>query len=131
MSRPFLTGCFLIIFCLMFSGTSGATGYRNIDDASPQDIVEGMATKGVRGAANILTGWVEIPKQIYVTGKETGWLRGSIIGPLKGIGMTVVRTVSGAGELLTFFVAYPGFYDPWFEPRFVWMKESSDKDSPF
>ena len=131
MSRLLLTGCFLIISCLMFSGTSGATGYRNIDDASPQDIVEGMATKGVRGVANILTGWVEIPKQIYVTGKETGWLRGSIIGPLKGIGMTVVRTVSGAGELLTFFVAYPGFYDPWFEPRFVWMKESSDKDSPF
>lgn len=115
----------------MFSGTSGATGYRTIDDASPQDIVEGMATKGVRGAANLVTGWVEIPKQIYVTGTETGWLRGSIIGTLKGIGMTVVRTVSGAGELLTFFVAYPGFYDPWIEPRFVWMKESTDKDSPF
>ena len=131
MYRPFLTGCFLIIFCLMFSGASGATDYRTIENSSPQDIVEGMATKGVRGAANILTGWVEIPKQIYVTGKDTGWLRGSIIGPLKGIGMTVVRTVSGAGELLTFFVAYPGFYDPWIEPRFVWMKESSDKDSPF
>ena len=131
MPRSFLTGCFLIISCFMFSGTSGATGYRTIENSSPQDIVEGMATKGVRGAANILTGWVEIPKQIYVTGKDTGWLRGSIIGPLKGIGMTVVRTVSGAGELLTFFVAYPGFYDPWIEPRFVWMKESSDRDSPF
>ena len=131
MYRLFLTGCFLIISCLMFSGTSGATEYRTIENSSPQDIVDGMATKGVRGAANILTGWVEIPKQIYVTGKDTGWLRGSIIGPLKGIGMTVVRTVSGAGELLTFFVAYPGFYDPWFEPRFVWMKESSDKGSPF
>lgn len=115
----------------MSSGTSRASGYRNIDNASPQDIVEGMATKGVRGAANIATGWLEIPKQIYVTGADTGWLRGAIIGPLKGIGMTVVRTVSGAGELLTFFIAYPGFYDPWFEPRFVWMKESSAKESPF
>jgi hypothetical protein len=37
--------------------------------------------------------------------------------------MTVVRTASGIGELLTFFVAYPGFYDAWIEPRFVWMKE--------
>jgi len=131
MARTFLTGCFLIVFCLTFSGTSGATGYRTIENSSPQDIVEGMATKGVRGVANIVTGWVEIPKQIYVTGTDTGWLRGVIIGPLKGIGMTVVRTVSGAGELLTFFVAYPGFYDPWIEPSFVWMKESSDKDSPF
>lgn len=124
----------LVVICLVsivLEGVSGATGYRNIETASPQDIVEGMATKGVRGAANIVTGWVEIPKQIYITGKETGWLRGSIIGPLKGIGMTVVRTVSGAGELLTFFVAYPGFYDPWIEPRFVWMKESSVKDSQF
>jgi putative exosortase-associated protein (TIGR04073 family) len=131
MSRP-LTILVVICFAsIVFAGTSGASGYRNIETASPQDIVEGMATKGVRGVANILTGWVEIPKQIYVTGKETGWLRGSVIGPLKGIGMTVVRTVSGAGELLTFFVAYPGFYDPWIEPRFVWMKESSVKDSQF
>jgi len=131
MSRFFVIGLSLGVSVLMTSGLAVASGYRDIDTASPQDIVEGMATKGVRGAANILTGWVEIPKQIYVTGKDTGWLRGSIIGPLKGIGMTVVRTVSGAGELLTFFVAYPGFYDPWIEPRFVWMKESSDKDSPF
>lgn len=131
MPRTLLTGFLLSLSFLVLSGTSEASNYRTIENASPQDIVEGMAVKGVRGAANIVTGWVEIPKQIYVTGKETGWLRGSIIGPLKGIGMTVVRTVSGAGELLTFFVAYPGFFDPWIEPRFVWMKESSDKDSPF
>lgn len=131
MARP-LTLLFAGFFAsLVITGTAVASSYRTIETASPQDIVEGMATKGVRGVANILTGWVEIPKQIYVTGKETGWVRGSIIGPLKGIGMTVVRTVSGAGELLTFFVAYPGFYDPWIEPRFVWMKESSVKDSPF
>jgi hypothetical protein len=37
--------------------------------------------------------------------------------------MMLVRTVAGAGELLTFFVAYPGFYDPYFDPGFVWEKE--------
>ena len=100
-----------------------ASSYKNVDTASPQDIVDGMANKGVRGVANILTGWIELPKQIYITGEKDGWLKGSVIGPLKGIGMTVVRTVSGAGELVTFFVAYPGFYDPWIEPRYVWMKE--------
>ena len=132
MSIRILKALIMVAICLaLSSGIAGATGYRNIETASPQDIVEGMATKGVRGTANIVTGWVEIPKQIYVTGVDTGWLRGAIIGPLKGIGMTVVRTASGVGELLTFFVAYPGFYDPWIEPRFVWMKESSEKDSPF
>jgi putative exosortase-associated protein (TIGR04073 family) len=116
---------FLLLSALWLATPPGAeaTNYQNVDTASAQDIVDGMATKGVRGAANIALGWVEFPKQIYVTGAKDGWLRGAVIGPLKGIGMTVVRTVSGAGELLTFFVAYPGFYDPWIEPRFVWMKE--------
>lgn len=100
-----------------------ADSYRNVDTSSPQDIVDAMAAKGVRGAANLVTGWAEIPKQIYLTTEENGWMRGSVVGPLKGIGMAVVRTVSGAGELVTFFVAYPGFFDPWFEPRFVWQKE--------
>jgi putative exosortase-associated protein (TIGR04073 family) len=102
---------------------SKAASYKNVDSSSPQEIIDGMATKGVRGAANITLGWVEFPKQIYVTGMQDGWLRGAVIGPFKGVGMTVVRTVSGAGELLTFFLAYPGFYDPWIEPRFVWMSE--------
>lgn len=100
-----------------------AGSYRSIDTASAQDLVDNMAAKGVRGAANLVTGWAEIPKQIYVTGAEGGWLRGAVVGPLKGVGMAVIRTVSGAGELLTFFVAYPGYYDPWIEPRFVWQRE--------
>jgi putative exosortase-associated protein (TIGR04073 family) len=102
---------------------TAAETYRSVDTASAQDIIDGMAAKGVRGAANLVTGWAEIPKQIYVTGEEGGWLRGAVIGPFKGIGMALVRTVSGAGELVTFFVAYPGYYDSWIEPRFVWQSE--------
>lgn len=123
MSRPILLIALTVLICLAGGENSAASAYKTIDNASPQEIVDGMATKGVRGAANIVTGWVELPKQIYVTAEKDGWLRGAVIGPLKGIGMTVVRTASGVGELLTFFVAYPGFYDPWIEPRFVWMKE--------
>jgi putative exosortase-associated protein (TIGR04073 family) len=114
----------LVILSLSLTGRSAsASVYQTVEDSSPQDVVDSMAAKGVRGAANLVTGWVELPKQIYLTGERDGWLRGAVIGPLKGIGMTVVRTVSGAGELLTFFVPYPGFFDPWFEPRFVWQKE--------
>jgi putative exosortase-associated protein (TIGR04073 family) len=114
----------LVILSLSLTGRStSASGFDTVENSSPQDVVDSMAAKGVRGAANIVTGWVEFPKQIYLTGERDGWLRGAVIGPLKGLGMTVVRTVSGAGELLTFFVPYPGFFDPWFEPRFVWQKE--------
>ena len=100
-----------------------ADDYRTIENSSPQEVVNGMMTKAGRGLANVATGWVELPKQIYTTSKEDGTARGIFIGPFKGMGMMLVRTVAGAGELLTFFVAYPGFYDPYFDPGFVWEKE--------
>lgn len=111
----------LLICC---SGPKAQAGeIRNFDDASPQQVVDGMANKMVRGVANIGTGWLELPKQIYLTYQEEGLAKGMTVGPLKGIGMTLIRTVSGAGELLTFFVAYPGFFDPYFDPSYVWQKE--------
>ncbi len=120
LQRPLIAA--LIVLTLCSTAVAGNT-YKTIESAAPQEIVDGMAAKGVRGATNIVTGWLEIPKQIYVTGQETTWLRGAVIGPVKGIGMTFVRTLAGVGELATFFVAYPGFYEPWFEPSYVWQKE--------
>ena len=101
-----------------------AADSRNIDDASPQEVVDGMANKLVRGVANLGTGWLEFPKQIYQTYKEEGLGKSMTAGPTKGIGMTLVRTVAGAGETLTFFVAYPNFYGPYFDPAYVWEKEN-------
>lgn len=96
---------------------------KSVDDASPQEIVTGMTNKAVRGLANATTGWVEFPKQIYQTSQEEGIARGIFVGPLKGIGMMLVRTVGGMGEFATFFLAYPGFYDPYFDPPYAWQKE--------
>lgn len=105
-------------------GTPAWAGkHDSIEYSSPQKVVDGMANKAVRGIANITTGWLEIPKQIYLSYSEDGPTKGVLVGPLKGIGMTVVRTVSGAGELATFFIAWPGFYEPYFDPAFVWEKE--------
>jgi putative exosortase-associated protein (TIGR04073 family) len=115
-----------LICCVLAAAQCGiafADNYQTIENSSPQDVVDGMAGKAGRGLANIATGWLELPKQIYTTSKEDGVARGISLGPLKGLGMTLVRTVSGVGELMTFFVAYPGFYDPYFDPAFVWQKE--------
>jgi putative exosortase-associated protein (TIGR04073 family) len=100
-----------------------ATSTRTIDDASPQEIVDGMSNKVARGVANVATGWLEFPKQIYITSKEEGYAKGIFVGPVKGLGMTLVRTAAGIGETFTFFLAYPGFYDPLFYPSYVWQKE--------
>ena len=102
---------------------AGDNSELTIDDASPQEIVNGMANKLSRGVTNVATGWLEIPKQIYLTCKEDGYGKGLTVGPLKGLGMTLVRTAAGVGETVTFVVAYPGFYDPIFDPSYVWQKE--------
>jgi len=123
MRKSFIVLSLVLMSLSLANSNASASGYQTVENSSPQDVVDHMAAKGVRGAANLVTGWGELPKQIYLTGVRDGWLRGTVIGPLKGIGMTVVRTVSGAGELITFFIPFPGFYDPWFEPRFVWQNE--------
>lgn len=82
-----------------------------------------MANKAVRGVANVTMGWLEFPKQIVYTYREDGLGKGMTVGPLKGLGMTLVRTVAGAVETLTFFIAFPGFYDPLVQPDYVWQKE--------
>jgi putative exosortase-associated protein (TIGR04073 family) len=105
------------------SSGAWAETYRTIENSSPQEIVGGMGFKMARGVTNTATGWLEFPKQIYTTCNEDGAATGIFVGPLKGLGMTFVRTVSGVAEFLTFFSAYPGFYDPYFEPAFVWQKE--------
>ena len=120
----------VIAAALILCAVSGALGtrafagtYKTVENSSPQEIVSGMSAKAARGVANTATGWLEFPKQIYTTYTEDGPAKGICVGPLKGLGMTIIRTVSGIGELTTFFISYPGFYDPYFAPAFVWQKE--------
>lgn len=124
MRKQFLLLSVLVLaLSLLGAGRLAHAETGSVDDASPQELVDGMANKLVRGVANVGTGWIEFPKQIYITFKEDGVAKGMTVGPLKGLGMTVVRTVVGAGEALTFFISSPGFYDPYFDPAFVWQKE--------
>jgi putative exosortase-associated protein (TIGR04073 family) len=118
--RAVLIGCAMVV---AQGGAAGADSYRTIENSSPQEVVDGIATKAVRGLANVTTGWLEFPKQIYLTYKEDGAAKGIFVGPLKGMGMALVRSVAGVGEFVTCFVAYPGFYDPYFDPAYVWQKE--------
>ena len=111
------------IMAATFAPAARAATTTSVEEASAQEIVGGMANKTVRGAANVATGWVEIPKQIKYTYTEEGAAKGIFVGPLKGIGMTVVRTIAGVVELGTFFLPFPGFYDPLMDPPYPWQKE--------
>ena len=77
------------------------------------------AKKLGRGLANILTGWIELPKNIYDTSVEDNPLAGLTIGLAKGIGMTIVRTGAGIYEVATFPFPIPEDYGPVLEPEFI------------
>ena len=85
--------------------------------------VEKIATKLVRGIANFTTGLVELPKQIYLVGRNEGWATGALRGPFDGIGMFIARTFAGAYEVLTFPVPIPSQYQPILQPDYVWQPE--------
>jgi len=77
------------------------------------------AKKLGRGLANVLTGWVELPKNIYDTSVEENALSGMTMGLAKGLGMTIVRTGAGVYETVTFPLPVPEDYQPVLEPEFV------------
>jgi putative exosortase-associated protein (TIGR04073 family) len=118
-----LLAAIVIVSAFALPEISTADSYKTPDTATPQEVADGIGSKLTRGVANIATGWLEFPKQIYYTNKEDGWGKAVAVGPIKGIVMMLVRTVSGAAEALTFPIPYPGFYDPIFDPAYVWQKE--------
>jgi len=79
------------------------------------------AKKLGRGVANILTGWLEIPKNIYNTSIEANPMVGITVGTAKGIGMSIVRTGAGVYEVITFPFPLPEDYVPILEPEFVFQ----------
>ena len=75
--------------------------------------------KLMRGLSNILTGWVELPKNIYDTSVEDNVFSGMTIGLAKGVGMTIVRTGAGVYETITIPFPIPQDYTPVLEPEYV------------
>lgn len=76
-------------------------------------------TKLGRGVANTLTGWVELPKNIYNTSVEENAFAGLTLGLAKGAGMSIVRTGAGIYEIATFPFPLPQDYKAILEPEYV------------
>lgn len=98
-------------------------------DQQPEMIVEKMAVKLTRGVTNAVTCVVELPKQSVLTVREMG-APGYVIGPLKGIGMTLYRGFIGLTEVVFFLVPQPGYYDPMIDPTFVWQGWAPKRETP-
>jgi len=72
-----------------------------------------------RGLVNVLTGWIEIPKNIAEEWRASDPFTGFIVGTIKGIGWGFGRTVAGVYEVVTFPFPIPRNYQPVMQPEFI------------
>ena len=72
--------------------------------------------KAGRGLVNVLTGWIEIPKQVHRGSQDSNSVTGLGRGLLKGAALTILRTGVGVYETVTFPIAYPKDYASPYEP---------------
>ena len=91
--------------------------------AEEESLVLQSGKKLARGATNLATGWLEVPKQIYEVGQVEGWFAGILRAPFDGLGMSLARTIAGAYEILTFPVPAPLHYQPLLQPAYVWERD--------
>ncbi len=81
---------------------------------------ENTGSKLTRGLINIVTGWVEFPKQIYEVSRDKDVVVGITYGSIKGVADTVIRTGAGVYETATFYAPLPSDYEPLKESEYVW-----------
>lgn len=117
----------LLLSALLFAFVTFLPGLATAEQ-QPEMIVEKMAIKLTRGVTNIVTSFVEIPKQTVLTGRDMGAV-GYVIGPIKGVGMTLYRGVIGVAETLFCMVPQPGYYDPMIDPAYVWQGWEPKRDT--
>ena len=84
-----------------------------------QSDVSQMMHKLGRGVTNVLTCWVEIPRNISIEWEKTDPATGLIMGTVKGIGWGFARFSTGIYETFTFLFPVPEGYAPMIEPEFV------------
>jgi len=110
------TALLTILLCLVICSTPAGC----YADQQPEMIVEKMAVKLTRGVTNFLTCVGEMPKQTVLTVREMG-TPGYVVGPLKGVGMTLYRGFAGMAEAVFFIVPQPGYFDPMIDPPYIWQ----------
>lgn len=117
----------LLLSALLFT-LAATVPQAALAEQQPEMIAEKMAIKFTRGIANTFTSIAELPKQTVLTVRDMGPV-GYVIGPLKGVGMTLYRGFIGMTEAVFFLVPQPGYYDPMIDPAYVWEGWEPKRDT--
>jgi len=99
----------VMVLALAFSVTAYAA------EAAPRD--ENAGTKLARGGVNMLAGWLEFPKQIYLVSKQDNAYVGLTYGFVKGIYEGLARTGLGIFETVTCVI--PPYDKIFIQPEYV------------
>lgn len=97
-----------LVFSIFFFFTSHAIASDSYINTSGERFVSGVA--------NAATGWVELPKNIVLTGQKDGPIYGGTVGLAMGIMHTVGRSIVGALDAATFWVPLK----PSVNPPYIW-----------
>ncbi|MCQ9206368.1 MAG: exosortase system-associated protein, TIGR04073 family [Omnitrophica bacterium] len=54
------------------------------------------------GLNNLLTSWMDIPRQVKAVSEEQDAFAGMTYGVVKGIGLALARTIAGTFDVITF-----------------------------
>ena len=74
-----------------------------------------------RGAANVLTGPLELLRMPYLVGQRDGGVAAVTVGVAQGFGAGFVREVAGVVEILTWPISFPTLdFVPLVTPEFVY-----------
>ncbi len=108
------TGLAVLAFVLM----SGVSLAQSVNYEREQSDASKMLHKLGRGFVNVVTCWVEIPRNIAIEWENTDPVSGLFVGGIEGIGWGFARFASGVYEVVTFPIPVPAGYKPMMEPEF-------------
>ena len=80
-----------------------------------------ITRKLVRGCANTVFGWCEIPRNIHIGIEDLDPFTGTVVGLVRGTGQGIVRTSWGLWEVVTFPIPFPSEYRNKVKPEFIWQ----------
>lgn len=108
----------VLIVGLLF--VAGSVGRAVADDTTrKRKDISLMVRKFSRGVMNVLTCWVEVPKNMALRWKETDPFTGIIYGHVEGVIWMAARLIGGVYEVVSFPFPYPDDYAPLIEPEFI------------
>ena len=97
----------VFVMLLMLGLLMCPRSYAALDSGDPSE-------KIVTGMSNVMSGWMEVPRNIDREVRNKNMFTGFFVGLAKGVFLGIGRTASGALDIATF--AIPPYRKPFFEP---------------